>query len=296
MFQAASKNGLWVLAWEARLPSPTPPQVALMRTFEKRQQTTFALPGTAPMDFLRAGEALLRSSQPILPFLAPSASRTSAPRRIAHCLHQQQPSRALSTTSRHHSDVDEFSKLLDQALEQNKNVPTAPQGRTSRFASNRAQQRQRTSPSTRMAAERGRSVMDDILDDMKNPGSRSSGAFGGSGSIQDMLSRDDFLDPNRTNVPATPQAPPTPPVKLDSSVGRTIPINDQRGMDVGRAFRTLEMRCAQNSVKRDFMRQRFHERGGLKRKRLKSERWRRRFKGSFTATIKLVQGLKKQGW
>lgn len=270
---------------EVRIEASTRKMRCRRLSISHQQQTS--------MDFVRAGEALLRSSQPILPLLAPSAYRTTAPRRIAQCLRQQQPSRALSTTPRQRSDTDDFSKLLDDTLDQNKRVPTAPQGRTSRFGSPRAQQNQRTSPSDRLSAERARSSFDDLLGEMRNP-TRSTRSTGDE--ISQMLDVGAAINPNRAPVPAAPQAPPTPPVKLNSTVGRTIDVNENRGMDVGRAFRTLEMRCAQNSVRKDFQRQRYHERNGLKRKRLKSERWRKRFKESFRATIKLVQGLKKQGW
>lgn len=143
-----------------------------------------------------------------------------------------------------------------------------------------------------MAAERarGRDSISEFVGQMRKP-DRSSNS---NVTIEDLLER--ALNVNHNPAPTELLAPPVPPVKLNSTVGRTIPVNENRNMDVGRAFRTLEMRCAQNNVKKDFMRQRFHERGGLKRKRLKSERWRRRFKESFRATIKLVQGLKKQGW
>lgn len=73
-------------------------------------------------------------------------------------------------------------------------------------------------------------------------------------------------------------------------------MNNERGVDVGRAFRMLEMRLAQNSVKRDFRMQQFHERGGLKRKRLRRERWRKRFKENFVGTVRMVQRMRKMGW
>lgn len=69
-----------------------------------------------------------------------------------------------------------------------------------------------------------------------------------------------------------------------------------RGMDIGKAFRTLEQMCGRNKVRSDFMRQRFHERPGLKRKRLKGERWRRNFKAGFKETVGLVVRMKRQGW
>ncbi|KJY02456.1 37S ribosomal protein MRP21 [Zymoseptoria brevis] len=87
-----------------------------------------------------------------------------------------------------------------------------------------------------------------------------------------------------------------PPMKLNSSTGRQVRVDPERRMDVGRAFRSLEILCARNSVKRDFMRQRFHERPGLKRKRLKSERWRKNFKAGFKETVRMVMKMKKQGW
>jgi hypothetical protein len=56
-----------------------------------------------------------------------------------------------------------------------------------------------------------------------------------------------------------------------------------KGVDLGRGFRVLEINCQRNQERGDFMRQRFHERPGLKRKRLHSLRWRKRFKEGFRA-------------
>lgn len=65
---------------------------------------------------------------------------------------------------------------------------------------------------------------------------------------------------------------------------------------MGKAIRMVEQLCAKNSVRKDFTSQRYHERGGLKRKRLRRERWRKNFKASFKATVARVTALKKQGW
>ena len=75
-----------------------------------------------------------------------------------------------------------------------------------------------------------------------------------------------------------------------------VQINDQRGVDVGRAFRLLDQLCGRNRVRGDFNRQRFHERPGLKRKRLKSERWRRAFKDGFKGMVRQVVAMRRQGW
>jgi small subunit ribosomal protein MRP21 len=84
------------------------------------------------------------------------------------------------------------------------------------------------------------------------------------------------------------------PIKLGPSTGRSVQIG--AGIDVGRGFKLLEQSCARNGVKRDANNQRFHERPGLKRKRLRRERWRRKFLEGFKATVGRVKQLKNQGW
>jgi small subunit ribosomal protein MRP21 len=84
------------------------------------------------------------------------------------------------------------------------------------------------------------------------------------------------------------------PMKLNPSTGRSVTIG--AGIDVGRGFRLMEQSCARNKVRSDATKQRFHERGGLKRKRLRRERWRRKFLEGFKATVGRVKQLKNQGW
>lgn len=81
-----------------------------------------------------------------------------------------------------------------------------------------------------------------------------------------------------------------------ATVGRTIEVDNSKGLDFGKALRNLDILCATNSVKRDFQRQKFHERPGLKRKRLKSQRWRKLFREGFRATVLRVQELRRKGW
>lgn len=84
------------------------------------------------------------------------------------------------------------------------------------------------------------------------------------------------------------------PMRLNPSSGRSITMTS--GIDVGRGFRLLEQSCSRNKVRLDAKMQRFHERGGLKRKRLRRERWRKMFMKSFKAAISRVKELKHQGW
>lgn len=90
--------------------------------------------------------------------------------------------------------------------------------------------------------------------------------------------------------PAAPKAA----LRLTPKTGRTVNIG--AGIDIGRGFRLLEQSCARNKVRSDFTKQRFHERGGLKRKRLRRERWGRRFMDGFKSTIARVKEMKRQGW
>ncbi|KAL8965940.1 MAG: hypothetical protein Q9183_003606 [Haloplaca sp. 2 TL-2023] len=104
-------------------------------------------------------------------------------------------------------------------------------------------------------------------------------------------------DPSNTEVEAHPE--PTlyqPTIKSRPSLGRTVEIWPDRGFDLGRAFRSLDIMCAVNGVRSDTMKQRFHERPGLKRKRLKSVRWRRNFKKGFNEVVGKVKRMRRKGW
>ncbi|KFY22912.1 hypothetical protein V493_06237 [Pseudogymnoascus sp. VKM F-4281 (FW-2241)] len=92
----------------------------------------------------------------------------------------------------------------------------------------------------------------------------------------------------------TPPAAPKPALRLNARTGRSVVVAG--GVDIGRSFNLLAMSVARNKVKNDSFRQRFHERGGLKRKRLKRERWQKRFMDGFRSTVSRVKEMKRQGW
>ncbi|KAL8991916.1 MAG: hypothetical protein Q9169_007538 [Polycauliona sp. 2 TL-2023] len=85
-------------------------------------------------------------------------------------------------------------------------------------------------------------------------------------------------------------------IKSRPSLGRTVEVMPERGLDLGRALRSLEINCAVNNVRGDAQTQRFHERPGAKRKRLHSVRWRRNFKIGFKAVVGKVKAMRRQGW
>ena len=84
------------------------------------------------------------------------------------------------------------------------------------------------------------------------------------------------------------------PLRLDPYMGRSVPVASK--IPLAQAIRRLDFKLRVNHVKSDLMYQRFHERAGLKRKRLKRERWRRRFREGFKAMVEQVQRMRKQGW
>ncbi|KAH7379573.1 hypothetical protein BKA66DRAFT_466297 [Pyrenochaeta sp. MPI-SDFR-AT-0127] len=84
--------------------------------------------------------------------------------------------------------------------------------------------------------------------------------------------------------------------RLNPTYGRTVDLDASRGRDIVRGIGMLGSLMARNKVKSDFNKQRFHERGGLKRKRLNSERWRARFKKGFQAVTGRVSELTRKGW
>lgn len=86
------------------------------------------------------------------------------------------------------------------------------------------------------------------------------------------------------------------PIHLSARSGRTLDVDPGKANDLGAKMRQLDGLVARNRIRNDFQKQRYHERGGMKRKRLKSERWRTRFKNEFRKTVLRVQALRKKGW
>ena len=87
---------------------------------------------------------------------------------------------------------------------------------------------------------------------------------------------------------------PPPTLRLDAYLGRAEPVNFNKPL--GRAMALVNAKLTENKVRQMVRRQRFHERKGLKRKRLKSERWRARFKEGFVAALGKVRRMRRQGW
>jgi small subunit ribosomal protein MRP21 len=122
-------------------------------------------------------------------------------------------------------------------------------------------------------------------------------------NFDDMALPTDMLDPNMSNKPseaaslATQQAEVFASFpRLNPTYGRTVDLDVSRGRDLVRGIGMLGSLVTRNKIRHEMSKQRFHERGGLKRKRLASERWRARFKIGFRTLTKRVGELTGKGW
>ena len=134
--------------------------------------------------------------------------------------------------------------------------------------------------------------------DMRNKDARYAGSLAKSMRFPEPPINDTALDSLRPqtkiNLGAATRAKRT--IRADPSLGRTVEIDKDRGVDFGRALMRLETRCAANKIRSTVRQQKFHERPGMKRKRLKSERWRALFKESFRAAVGRVKEMRRKGW
>lgn len=173
------------------------------------------------------------------------------------------------------------------------------QGGGSRSGGSRqAHEHSRLSRERELSMNRGSSA-DDILKSMNSTFSSSSSPSTGGIDLSRMMSPPsqnrpesamDMMSAITTLLPKKEKIP----LRLTSSTGRSIAIHGH--VDVARGFQLMERTCMQNGIKRDFQSQRYHERRGIKKKRLRGLRWRRRFMEGFRATIQKVVKYRKQGW
>jgi small subunit ribosomal protein MRP21 len=88
-------------------------------------------------------------------------------------------------------------------------------------------------------------------------------------------------------------------LRLSPRVAYRIPVNASMGSKDAALTRSLQMldaRTSRNKVVLRMRRQKFHERPGLRRKRVKKERWRKHFSMAFKNICARVSRLGRQGW
>ncbi|CAI6337688.1 unnamed protein product [Periconia digitata] len=99
-------------------------------------------------------------------------------------------------------------------------------------------------------------------------------------------------------LPKTPVIPESEKIypRLDPSYGRTIELDPSRNRDLVRGISMLGALVTRNRIRSDMTAQKYHERPGLKRKRLASQRWRNKFKQGFQTVTARVMELTRKGW
>jgi small subunit ribosomal protein MRP21 len=250
------------------------------------------------MELRRAADVLLRpQTSPLSCLLNPaSTSRWTAGRQLCYRTannkqraftdsarnHAVRPQPTTSATPTETKDSDPPSKSFDEL---SKSLWASPSSRPSRPLMQLDSEREKRMNGGDSAA--------DLIAAMRTAG-RSTG-FDSSRMLNPLAPNDNksMMSDMAMGTLAIPQKPRVP-MRLTPSTGRSIAIGT--GIDVARGLRLLEQSCARNRVRADFTLQRFHERGGLKRKRLRRQRWRRRFIEGFRATVGRVKQLKHQGW
>ncbi|OBT76455.1 hypothetical protein VF21_04005 [Pseudogymnoascus sp. 05NY08] len=263
------------------------------------------------MELRKAADALLRSqASPLAQILAPSTSTRWATSSM------RLSQRAFSSSTRRYIPDSNQKTSTSAPTNANRGTQNSPDAHASSpgwaagARSNRSSSRILPSKSSESADAdswdsgiSSNSAAQDLLTGF-NAGRKERGANSPLNSRK-SLNLDRMLSPNVSDsdlkdvisnltASVTAPVPPKPALRLNARTGRSVVVAG--GVDIGRSFNLLGMACARNKVKLDFNRQRFHERGGLKRKRLKRERWARRFMAGFKGTIARIKEMKRQGW
>lgn len=217
-----------------------------------------------------------------------------------------------------------FSSTRPALQEAEATAPLPGGGMAGYFSRQRAQQRQQRQQGREPQAQqspssspqpRTNSIFSDSPSDLNRPwATRPSNAQvvptlarGRSNDVIGELGLGDQFMPQLTDIEKQTkegyyERPIDVKYRLRPVVGRTVELSagkddrSERHIDFAKALARLDMNVKINRVAMDARRQRFHERNGLKRKRLKSERWQRRFMDGFRATCKRVGELARQGW
>ena len=210
----------------------------------------------------------------------PNPSRPKTPN-IADLSYLKRPQRDSSnalpkSSSRRFAADQNVAKLLDQTLD---SLPNPAR-------------REPSTPNIPTSADKTRKALGTFLE--RERGARTPGQV--AQSMDFPIPADNSQASLLNKIRLRPAVRAKRTIRSRPTVGRTIEVYKEGGQHVAGALKTLEILCSVNKIRADLNRQRFHERPGLKRKRLKSERWRKLFKASFKMTVARVQEMRRKGW
>ncbi|KAF1843502.1 uncharacterized protein K460DRAFT_288658 [Cucurbitaria berberidis CBS 394.84] len=251
------------------------------------------------------GELLLRPSSSRIPY----TSSTQCLRRITPSWTAQRcisstPNKAAQPQRKEDAfDIEEREQQRSQSRQPSQDTTSEaidslfsglPTNRPSQYA----QRNQATSSDELHAARSSHIFGSEFSSASRNRPTRRPGL-----NFDSMSLPDDMINPSLKNKPSEASSLATQQEetfanypRLNPTYGRTVELDASRGRDIVRGIGMLGSLMARNKVKGEFNKQRFHERGGLKRKRLNSERWRARFKQGFHQITGRVSELTRKGW
>jgi len=161
----------------------------------------------------------------------------------------------------------DLNRTLDNLIQSSENAKTAP-----KYGKNR------------QAPGAGRTPKLDAMNSL-NRSAGSDVTFNAAGSLGNLIG-------DMGNFDLPPMASSRKAMELGPKVGRSVVVN--KG-DVNQALNALRTQIKINNVRDDAAQQKFHERRGMKKKRLKRERFRKRFKEGFKKMVNIVMEMKRQG-
>lgn len=213
-----------------------------------------------------------------------------------------QPPRKEDTDNSNTNTNDSFSEPTGP-FSRNPQPPSSPQSETSQAIDSLFNSLPRRQPPTSSSDDLRTARSQHIFAEWSGPG-RGRGSRGPPKfDFNSMDMPDTLLNPSLANKPSSASSLAVQQEetfgnypRLNPTYGRTVELDASRGRDIVRGIGMLGSLVARNKLKSDFHKQKFHERGGLKRKRLLSERWRARFKVGFREVTGRVTELTRKGW
>lgn len=274
------------------------------------------------MEVGRLREPLLRSSPfPLLSFLVPSitpAWRPTSSFRLSYYA-PSQDSKAFSTTTRHEAERstatepsgkqnaprDKIAYVFERT--QKDQPPSAVSARTQQIRDIKLQTKI-NAKLDQMFPSKGKQSLASSADDVRDAyyaSTTTTRAGLGSGKIAGsmLMPHEDSFSSTQRQVTADVPADSTRmaqrskrTIRSRPALGRTVEVEPALGADFGIAYKRLSILLSLNKVRQDLKKQKYYERAGAKRKRLKSERWRKFFQAGFRATVAKVKRMRRQGW
>ncbi|KAJ2896921.1 mito ribosomal protein S21 [Zalerion maritima] len=158
---------------------------------------------------------------------------------------------------------------------------TGPLMAWSSFQQTAASARSQKNKQSQLMSDLNDNIMINVSDLLRNPPSNSPEALARRNSFEGNMGETKRPGPFFRRRPET---------------GTMVQIKPSGKWDLLRALSSVNVAVRLNQIKWQSIRQREHERPGLKRKRMRGVRWRKLFSEGYKNTVKRANALAKMGW